>query len=313
MTSSVEGAATGLPAALTRPKPRRLLHLLGTVALCAVAWIWLITRADLAALLTQVAQLPAWAWVLAGAGLLAGHAMRALRLQHEWRHIRRVPWLQCLRIVLVHNAWVLMLPLRSGEAAYLWAVRQQWGVDWRAAGLALLRWRLQDVAVLLVLAAALLAPIQLSLRLLLAAAVAATLGALLRPLWSRLSARAGGPAGLPSGRGPWSGVGASAANWSLKVLSNGALLAALAGLSAETGLRAALGGELAGVQPFQPPAGLGTYEGGIWLAARLPDAMSSRVVAAALAVHAFSLAIALGAAALVQLLGTQVTIGDSQR
>jgi hypothetical protein len=237
--------------------------------------------------------------------------MRALRLQQEWRHIRHVSWLQCLRIVLTHNAWVLMLPLRSGEAAYLWAVRRQWGVDWRAGGLALLRWRLQDAAVLAVLAAALLVPVQLSVRLLLAAVVAVLLALLLPPLWSLLAARAGSAAELPSGRGPWSGVVASTANWTFKVLSNGALLAALVSLPLDTALRAALGGELAGVQPFQPPAGLGTYEGGLWLAARVPEAMTSRVVAAALAVHAFSLAVALGAAALTQLLTTRTMSGGN--
>jgi uncharacterized membrane protein YbhN (UPF0104 family) len=93
----------------------------------------------------------------------------------------------------------------------------------------------------------------------------------------------------------------SAGNWSLKVLANGCLLAALAGLPLLDAWRAALGGELAGVQPLQPPAGLGTYEGGVWLAAgAAPDAVGL-VVSAALAVHAFSLAVALGAAAVAQL------------
>jgi hypothetical protein len=303
MTGSLEGCATATPASWMRPKIRHLLRVVATVALCVLAWTWLATRADLSALVAQVGQLPPWAWVVAGAGLLTGHAMRALRLQQEWRHIQHVSWLQCLRIVLTHNAWVLMMPLRSGEAAYLWAVRQQWGVDWRAGGLALLRWRLQDAAVLAVLAVALLVPMPWPVRWVLAAAAAALMGALLPPLWARLEARTGRTlAGLPSGRSPWSGIVASTANWTLKVLSNGALLAALAGLPLDTALRGALGGELAGVQPLQPPAGLGAYEGGIWLAARLPEAMTPHLVAAALAVHAFSLAVALGAAALVQLL-----------
>jgi hypothetical protein len=299
MTQSVEWAATVNSLAINRPWLPRLLRVLGTVALCAMAWTWLAARVDLSVLAAQARQLPPWSWILAGAGLLAGHGMRALRLQLEWRHISLVPWLQCLRIVLAHNAMVLMLPLRSGEAVYLWAVRQQWGVDLSSAALALLRWRLQDAAVLAVLAVALLVPLPFPQRLLLALAVAAVLGGLLPPLWSMLVTRAA-PRGaaLPSGRGPWSGVGASAANWSLKVLANGALLAALAGLSLDGALRGALGGELAGVQPFQPPAGLGTYEGGIWLAAQLPSSMTSRLVAAALAVHAFSLVVALGAAAL---------------
>ena len=77
---------------------------------------------------------------------------------------------------------------------------------------------------------------------------------------------------------------------------------ALADLPASLALRAALGGELAGVQPLQGPAGLGTYEAGVWLASGAQAGEQARVVAAALAVHAFSLAVALGAAALAQLI-----------
>jgi hypothetical protein len=81
-----------------------------------------------------------------------------------------------------------------------------------------------------------------------------------------------------------------------------AWVGALADLPASLALRAALGGELAGVQPLQGPAGLGTYEAGVWLASGAHAAEQARVVAAALAVHAFSLAVALGAAALAQLI-----------
>lgn len=302
MTVAAPQPTSAVPETAARPKMRRWLHLLVTLALCALAWSWLLRHADLATLSRQAARLPAWTWVAAAAGLLGGHGMRALRLRQEWRHVRDVPWLQCLRIVLAHNALVLMLPLRSGEAAYVWAVRRCWGVDWRAAALALLRWRLQDVAVLAVLAVALLLPLAAVPRLVLAAVAAVAIANALPPLWSWLLARSGVRAsGHASGRGPWGGIVASASNWTLKVLANGGLLAALAGLPVATALRAALGGELAGVQPFQPPAGLGTYEAGVWLAAGVPDMLSSTVVAAALAVHAFSLAVALGSAALAQI------------
>jgi hypothetical protein len=55
------------------------------------------------------------------------------------------------------------------------------------------------------------------------------------------------------------------------------------------------------VQPLQPPVGLGTYEGGVWLAAGAGPGAVGIVVSAALAVHAFSLAVALGSAAVAQL------------
>jgi hypothetical protein len=303
MNVSIEDDGAPPVRAGSAPRAKRWVRIGLTLAVCAAAWVWLLRHANLEALAQQAGHLPVWAWFAAGIGLLAGHGMRAVRLQREWRHLRHVPWRYCLRIVLSHNALVLLLPLRTGEAGYLWGVRQQWGVGWRAAGLGLLRWRLQDASVLAVLAAALLVPLPLTMRLLLVLAGALALHLVLPPLWSWLVRRhGGGHSGVPAGGGFWAGLPASTANWSFKVLANGGLLAALAGLPLLTALRAALGGELAGVQPLQPPAGLGTYEAGVWLAAHLPAIQTQTVVSAAVAVHAFSLAVALVAAGVMQLL-----------
>lgn len=278
----------------------RAVKLLLTVALCAVLWFWLVRHANFEELARQARRLPAWSWFAAALGLLGGHGLRAVRLQREWRHVQHVSLWQCLRILLLHNAMVLIMPLRSGEVGFLWGVQRQWGVSWGAAGVVLLRWRLQDAAVLALLALLLLVPGSFAWRVVLAAGSAAVLYFVLPPLWSWFLARTGRFAARP--QGPWwGGLGASAANWTLKVLANGGLLAALAGIPLLTGWRGGLGGELAGVQPLQPPAGLGTYEAGIWLATGLPASFQAQVVSAALAVHAFSLAIALGATALTRL------------
>jgi uncharacterized membrane protein YbhN (UPF0104 family) len=303
MTPSIRDDGAPVASAAPAPRAKRWFRILLTIAVCAAAWVWLARHANFTALAEQAGRLPAWAWVAAACGLLGGHGMRAVRLQREWRHLGHVPWRQCLRIVLTHNALVLLLPLRTGEAGYLWGVRQQWGVGWRAAGLGLLRWRLQDASVLAVLAAALLVPVPVSMRLMLVVAGAIVLHFVLPPLWSWLVKRHGdGQSGVPAGGGFWAGLPASTANWCLKVLANGGLLCALAGLPVLTALRAALGGELAGVQPLQPPAGLGTYEAGVWLAAHLPQMQIQTVVSAAVAVHAFSLAVALVSAGVMQLL-----------
>jgi hypothetical protein len=61
----------------------------------------------------------------------------------------------------------------------------------------------------------------------------------------------------------------------------------------------ALGGEWAGLLPLQGPAGLGTYEAGVWLAAGIKDAaVVTQLPAAALLIHVFCLAVSLGAALL---------------
>ncbi len=295
---------------------KRAVRVAVPLALLWLAWEWLLQHADLGQLWHQARQLPAWAWAAAGCALLAGHSLRALRVQREWHHIRPVGLAACLRLVLTHNAAVILLPLRSGEAGYVWLVHRHWGVGWRAAALSLLRWRLQDATVLVLLAIALMLPWTVAARGLLAASLITLVVLLQGPLLTWLARRAAGASGpllgtgtvLPSlsGLGPLGRWGhgwlASAGNWTLKVLALGGLLLALADLPTLAALRAALGGELAGVQPLQGPAGLGTYEAGVWLASAQDATRQAAVVAAALAVHAFSLAIALGAAALAQLI-----------
>ncbi len=298
------------PDDLDKPRPassrlKQTVRVLLPLALLWLAWEWLLQHADPAQLWQQASRLPAWAWLAAGSALLAGHSLRAVRLQREWRHLRPVGLALCLRLVLTHNAAVILMPLRSGEAGYLWLVQRHWGVGWRESGMSLLRWRLQDAAVLALLAVLLMLPWNLAARVLLVLAALTAVAVLQQPLLAWLARRR--QAGQPSHPRPavashLDGWLASAGNWTLKVLALGALLLALADLPASLALRAALGGELAGVQPLQGPAGLGTYEAGVWLASGAQAAEQARVVAAALAVHAFSLAVALGAAALAQLI-----------
>jgi hypothetical protein len=248
--------------------------------LLAAAWYWLLRHADLSSLASSLRAVPAAGWLAAALALVGGHALRALRLQQEWKHVRHADFGACLRLVLLHNAAVLLLPLRSGEAGYLWLVQREFGVGWRESAPRLLWWRVQDAAVLLALSAMLLLPWPLAARILL---VASTFGMIL-PFVPRSNS--------------WLGLGASAGNWTLKVLANGSLLMLLAGYDLATCLRSALGGEIAGVLPVQGPAGLGTYEAGAWVASHLASAAQPAFVAAMLAVHAFSLAVALGAAAI---------------
>jgi hypothetical protein len=276
------------------------------LGLLALVWYWLLRHADFQALARQAQALPAWLWLAAGLALIGGHLLRALRLQRQWQHLRPLGLPACLRLVLTHNAAVILMPLRSGEAGYLYLVYRHWGVSWRESAPSLLRWRLQDATVLALLALLLIPPWTPVGRGLLLLCALTALVCLQRPAQAWLSRR--WPALLPRPDGNphahWlsSGWLASAGNWTLKVLALGGLLAGLAGLEASSALRGALGGELAGVQPLQGPAGLGTYQAGVWLATGASDTLQASVVAAALAVHAFALSVALGSAALAQLI-----------
>jgi len=267
-----------------------LMGWLLALALALVLW----RTVAWAPLLTALQQLPAWAWALAVAGLLAGHGLRAWRLQAEWRHRGAVGWAECLRLVLWHNAAVVLMPLRTGEAGYVWLVHRRWGVAWRDAALSLLWWRLQDAVALLLWLLLLVPAWTPGGRVVLGLSLAVALAQLWGPLQQRWLPRRWRRQPVQPQAGWW----CSLSQWSLKLAVACGLLAQLTGLPPLAAARAALGGELAGVQPLQGVAGLGSYEGGVWLGAGLAGHPAAAVLGAAVAAHALSLAVALGAAAL---------------
>jgi hypothetical protein len=203
------------------------------------------------------------------------------------------------------------MPLRAGELGYPLLVQQTFGANWRDALRSLLWLRFQDVVVLGVLAALLWPGLPALGRVLVLCALALPFvlpkrvwrWVLSRRFWlvaqlRRLMHRRGSPAGW------W----LSAGNWVLKISVVGALLHILlpvpvTGSASGSGswglgqaLSAALGGELAALIPVQGPAGLGTYEAGVWLLSGLPLAVAPLMAVVALAVHVFCLVVSLALA-----------------
>ena len=65
-----------------------------------------------------------------------------------------------------------------------------------------------------------------------------------------------------------------------------------------------MGGEVAAAMPFQPPAGLGPYEAGVWAGMRTAAALPvADVAAAALTVHILMLLTTVASATLARALG----------
>ena len=250
---------------------------------------------------------PVWVWCVAALAWAMSFVLRALRLQQEWRWQRAVPWHAAMRLVLIHNAAVLLLPLRAGELGYPLLVKQTFGASWRDALRSLLWLRLQDVVVLGFLAALLWPGLPLWVRALVLCCVALPF-ALPRRVWrwalSRRFALVAQLRRLMHRRGSPAGWWLSAGNWVLKISVVGALLQALwpASLTEPArwglgqALSAALGGELAALIPVQGPAGLGTYEAGVWLLSGLPLADAPLMAVVALAVHVFCLVVSLALA-----------------
>ncbi|TAH48968.1 MAG: UPF0104 family protein [Betaproteobacteria bacterium] len=287
---------------------KRLVAIVLTAALLA----WLVSNDHWRALALSFAQLPASVLALAGLGFAFSYVLRGLRVFDEFRADAGGRFAACLRIVLIHNAMVNVVPFRGGEAAFPLLLRQTFGTPLARAVASLFWFRLQDALVVGVVAAAVWPGVPLALRA--AGVMGLLLFALVLPRWARsrhdwaergaFAARLGKlrDAFADSTRHARFGWLWTVANWSVKLASQALLLASLLHAGLATGAAGALGAELAAILPIQGVAGFGTYEAGA-AAALLPAGIAFEDgLRAALALHLFVIGCALGAGALAALL-----------
>ena len=300
-----------------------------TLGLALLAW--LVSHTPLAEVREALARPSALTWALTLGGLLLSYGMRSARLQvvlaldEHTRAPRR--WLglrtDALRVILMHNAAVNLLPMRAGELSFPWLASRELNLPLPRAMACLLWMRVQDLIVLITLGVLLWPGVAWLWRgAALAAMVIAWWGLswALRRWYSQhaevsTTPTAGKVAHLlhrlrhallePAHHHPlaW---GLTLANWSIKLAAGACLLSAISGSNWGTAWAGALGGELAAVVPLQGPAGFGTYEAGVWagMAAHL-NAQSPALglaVSAALALHVCFLLCAVFAGAMAWLL-----------
>lgn len=281
------------------------------VGAAAIGWLLRETPGLAPAQAGQWALLPAWLWFAVPVGLLLSYGCRAARLHAELGVLHGARYSTCLRLTLLHNAAINLLPMRTGELAYPMLVHRALAVPHTEAVGSLVWMRIQDLAVLALMALVML-PLPPAWRL--AACIAAVAGvwALARLPRRRLRAAAEAPARrwahrllqlrdamAAAPRHTATGWLCCAANWTLKLATIGLVIATVAGLPLPAALAGALGGEWAGVSPVQAPAGLGSYEAGVFVGAAVGAGDGgARLVLAALVAHAF----VFGTAALAGLL-----------
>lgn len=261
----------------------------------ALAWLlglgvlgWMLQHVPLSAAREALARPDAatWGWTIGG--LLLSYGLRGARLQvvldldnhqappRRWLGLRT----DALRVILMHNAAVNLLPMRAGELSFPWLASRELGYPMARAVACLLWMRLQDLTVLIVLGIMLWPHLPLPWRLAGLASIVIgwlTLLAALRA-WDR---RHPSDASVPSGLvGRWLNKLRHAllesahhrltawvltfSNWLVKLAAGAVLLAAIADSSWLVAWGGALGGELAAIVPLQGPAGFGTYEAGVW-------------------------------------------------
>jgi len=269
-------------------------------------------------LLSPWRRLPAGEVALALAGLMLSYGVRAARIYLAEDDIPRGQYGQCLRLILLNNAFNLLLPMRSGEASFPILMRRWFAIDvGRATGI--LVWlRLLDLHVLAAVGvlcaaggwldrnsvAAEWAPLAA------AACVAApvTLFVLRKPLARGLQGRDGRVArlalkvlaGLPARFGGLlRDLALTWLSWAIKLASLGWVLSKLAGLHPTLGILGAIGGDLSTVLPIHAPGGFGTYEAGVLAILAPAMAPTAALLAAAVDLHLLVLTTALlaGAAA----------------
>ncbi|MES2088798.1 MAG: lysylphosphatidylglycerol synthase domain-containing protein, partial [Pseudomonadota bacterium] len=275
------------------------------------------------------------------AALLLSYGLRGARLQvvlslddrsqapHRWLGLRT----DALRVILLHNAAVNLLPMRAGELTFPWLAARELKLPMSRAVVCLMWMRLQDVAVLAALGLAMWPSLSLSVRMtgLLALLLSWHGGwyVLKRVLtsqtsftsppaltgWRKLANKLREALLEPAHHRP-AAWGLTMANWSVKLAAGACLLSAISQSPWSAAWGGALGGELAAIFPLQGPAGFGTYEAGVWagMAALLPAKATalSHAVSAALALHVCFLICALMAAAMAFLLKPPTRSASSQ-
>lgn len=283
----------------------------GVAVLGVAALAWLLHGVDTARMAQAFAAVPPWVWPLSVLGMVCSHVLRGGRMRAEWRERLNLSWTSAWALVVRHSAWVVLAPMRGGEGVYLWALNQQADVPYRESAMSLLKLRLQDMAVLGVLGLLAFTPATWPLRV--GLALSALLVAMCALPWAwrwlvaRARARGAAPERVPR-PASWESWAYALSNWVVKLaaiaLPLWALMAAAWPTAWDAAWRGALGGEVAAAMPFQPPAGLGPYEAGVWAGVRtVADLPVADVAAAALSVHVLMLLTTVASAALARALG----------
>lgn len=288
-------------------KFKRLLAVLLSLGLLA----WLAADGRWRELGATIGRLDPQAVAIAVAGFAASYLLRALRVYDEFRGSAHGRFGACLRIVLIHNAMVNVVPFRGGEAAFPVLLGRTFGTPLPRAIASLFWFRLQDALVVAIVAALVWPGLPLPLRI--GGILCLIAAAWFLPRWARRphdwDARSAFTARLARLRDAFAESAAHArygwlwtvANWTVKLAAQAWLLAALLTAPLAVGASGALGAELAAILPIQGVAGFGTYEAGA-AAALLPAGIDIAAgLRAALALHLFVIACAVTAGAIAGL------------
>ncbi len=220
------------------------------------------------------------------------------------------------RLLLQHNAWVVLLPMRAGEIAFPVLMRRYFAVPVERSVPALVWLRLMDLHTLVL---ALLVVFSLIWRSTAVIAITVTWAALLlagfylarrlsevKPKLDPTTRFAALTRGVLSAIPPstsrvaedW---GLTTANWLLKLFAFGWIIKVFASLNYHPSLVGAVGGELSSIIPINGLGGFGTYEAGVIIAMQAVGVAWESALTGAVNLHFVSLGTAIVAALGAQL------------
>ncbi len=245
--------------------------------------------------------------------VLGSYGLRIVRLMDWFRPIAVVP---AVKVMLQHNLWNNLLPMRSGELSFPLLLHAYLDIAAARSIVALAWFRILDlwcIVLILVLTWAWLTDHMLVIPIAILMFVAALMA--LGPLLARLLplvmkvVPASLAQALPvatsdwglrlieslyfSSARHWRCLGWSLANWLVKLLAFGYVLMVFAGTPMAASVMGAIGGELTSILPVHGVAGAGTYEAGIVLLLQSVDVDVKVALAAAVNLHLFLLSITL--------------------
>jgi uncharacterized membrane protein YbhN (UPF0104 family) len=299
-----------------RPRAPVLGWILGTAIFLALAVI-LQATVGWRALLAPWREIRAGSLLLALLLVLASYAVRTIRIHQYFQPDTGSRFLRSFRLVLLHNLFNNLFPMRSGEASFPILMKRDFHVPFSRSVPGLVYLRLLDFHFLLVLGAVVLfaregQAVWLAILLLAPLPFLAFRGQ--ERLAARFAERDGrigrvlrkGLAGLPSSpplfwaTWLWTGV-----NWTAKLLAFGWILKGFVPIPYPVALLGSITGEMSSVLPVHGLAGAGTYEAGI-LAGLVPVGVRpDAALAGAVNLHLF----VLGASVLGAALGVILPVG----
>jgi len=265
------------------------------------------------ALLTPWREVPLGSLGVAVFLVLLSYAVRTVRIHQYFSPDTSGEYLRSFRLILLHNLFNNLLPMRSGEASFPLLMKREFQVPYTRSVPGLFYLRLLDLHFLLLLGALVFTPGR--------GLWIWTLPIFLAPLpilgfrlqgWLQNRVRSGG-------RNPLGGVTWleglpqtpalvlrtwlwTAVNWSVKLLVFAWILQTFVPLGYPSALLGSITGELSSVLPIHGLAGAGTYEAGI-LAGLLPMGVEMETaLAGAVNLHLFVLGTSILSGALALLI-----------